>query len=958
MKEHTDAVYSVAFSPDGKTLASGSGDRTVKLWDAATGKRIASLGDSTAEIYAVAFSRDGTLIFAAGVDRSIRAWKIEGATTALIRTIFAHDAPIVRLGVSRDGQTLVSAGEDRKVKLWNLPALDPAGSLDAQNDWPLGLAISNDGGRIAVGRYDGSLSIYDRKSARVVSSPIDPVGARKKGDATASRSGKPELLRDATLNPPEPRGATRGSKIAFRLDGNGIGQAYEVVFDDPGLAARIKPTDKPEPNRLDVELTVAQEARLGRHRFWVRTPLGTPSAGSFVVSAAADRPETEPNDSQDKATVADVPVTATGTIAKPGDVDFFRLEVKKDETIVCSVSARSIGSALDASISLWNARGEVLAEKTGAGVDPILTYRAPRAETIFLRVADGEFGGSPNHGYRVQIGPLPYVQAWFPYYAKQGESTKVDLKGANPSARAIVVNATKDAKPGTIVPLLSRMESDAIEGALPKSVVAEGDQAVEREPNDVVAAAQSLADFGGVSGRIDKPGDADLYRFKARKGERLIVEVFGDRLGTAIDSTIEILDSSGRRIPRAILRPTARTTVAFRDHGSSGRSMRFVEWNDFKIGDYLLIGREVTRLYELPRNPDDDAVLWGQGLARINSGRRTAFFETTPEHHAFGQTIEKVEVYPPGSNLPSGGATPTILHYRNDDGGPGFEKDSRLTFDPPADGDYLVRIEDSREFGGETFGYHLLIRRPSPDFKLSASPENPNIPRSAAKIVTVGIDRLDGFDEPVEVWVEGLPKGVTATKGLIEAGDYAAEIALSATADAPDFSDPTWKIIARGTRTGLRHEFDPGGDRAGWITVVPEVELRLIAGSDRVEIRPGGRVAFRFGVERDSPLEGRVPINVRNLPLGVRVLDIGLNGVLVTENQKERTVVLEAQPWVEPGDRPFFASGRLELLGEAKNGNGRPVIDVSRETVGRPIELVILPKDSDSKRNRPVARHP
>src|SRR5207248_2555091 len=165
----------------------------------------------------------------------------------------------------------------------------------------------------------------------------------------------------------------------------------------------------------------------------------------------------------------------------------------------------------------------------------------------------------------------------------------------------------------------------------------------------------------------------------------------------------------------------------------------------------VLVGRELTRIFELPRNPDDDAIMWGLGHARNNPGERVAFLETTPEHHPLAQPIYKVEIHPPGTTFPAGGVPPVILHYRNDDGGPGFGKDARLTFDPPADGTYLVRVEDARGLGGERFGYHLVVRRPRPDFRLSISTENPNVPRGGTAVLTASIVRLDGFDGPVDV---------------------------------------------------------------------------------------------------------------------------------------------------------------------------------------------------------------
>ena len=78
--------------------------------------------------------------------------------------------------------------------------------------------------------------------------------------------------------------------------------------------------------------------------------------------------------------------------------------------------------------------------------------------------------------------------------------------------------------------------------------------------------AQELAVPGGASGHIGHDGDVDFYRFRARKGERIVVEVYGRRLGSPIDSIVEVLERAGRPIPRAVLRPVDQTEVAFRDH--------------------------------------------------------------------------------------------------------------------------------------------------------------------------------------------------------------------------------------------------------------------------------------------------------------------------------------------------------------------------------------------------------
>ena len=69
-----------------------------------------------------------------------------------------------------------------------------------------------------------------------------------------------------------------------------------------------------------------------------------------------------------------------------------------------------------------------------------------------------------------------------------------------------------------------------------------------------------------------------------------------------------------------------------------------------------------------------------------------------------------------------------------------------MTFDPPADGEYLVRVEDVRGLGGEDFGYHLVVRRPRPDFQVSPRHREPEHPARGTALVTVNLTRLDGFD--------------------------------------------------------------------------------------------------------------------------------------------------------------------------------------------------------------------
>lgn len=190
LKDHTDSVYAVAFNRDGTRLASVAGDRTLKLWDPKSGKRLFTLSDSTAELYSVAFHPSGREVVAVGADRMLRRWSLTPTAGTLARSAFAHQGPIIRALYSPDGAGIFTSSEDRTIRLWDADTLAERKVFERQPDWALGLAVSPDGGLLAVTRYDGSVTVYDALTGAksVVAGDADRAHGPRDSSARSSRA--------------------------------------------------------------------------------------------------------------------------------------------------------------------------------------------------------------------------------------------------------------------------------------------------------------------------------------------------------------------------------------------------------------------------------------------------------------------------------------------------------------------------------------------------------------------------------------------------------------------------------------------------------------------------------------------------------------------------------------------------------------------------------------------------
>ncbi|KAI0543145.1 hypothetical protein GGR58DRAFT_10947 [Xylaria digitata] len=127
-EDHTEAVYSVVFSGDGKTIASWSNDHTVLLWSADTGMHLQTLEGHTGAVYSVAFSGDGTTIASGSIDCTVRLWSAD--TGVRLRTLEGHTGAVCSVAFSGDGTTVASGSNDYTLRLWSANTGDCLRSID------------------------------------------------------------------------------------------------------------------------------------------------------------------------------------------------------------------------------------------------------------------------------------------------------------------------------------------------------------------------------------------------------------------------------------------------------------------------------------------------------------------------------------------------------------------------------------------------------------------------------------------------------------------------------------------------------------------------------------------------------------------------------------------------------------------------------------------------------------
>ncbi|MEI6075282.1 MAG: PPC domain-containing protein [Verrucomicrobiota bacterium] len=244
-----------------------------------------------------------------------------------------------------------------------------------------------------------------------------------------------------------------------------------------------------------------------------------------------------------------LPATINGQIL-PGGVDRYRFLATHGQHLILVANARSLIPYLadavpgwfESVLTIFDAKGRELAsnERFHLRPDPVIHFEVPHDGEYTVEIHDSIFRGREDFVYRLTIGEIPYVTGIFPLGGRAGEVTPVRLEGWNLPEKIHSVDNTK-AEPG-ITTLAGNYFNP-----VPFSID-QFPETTEREPNNKVSTAQSIALPVIVNGHIGQPGEHDFFKFTGRTGQKIVAEVVARRLDSPLDSFLRLTDATGKTL--------------------------------------------------------------------------------------------------------------------------------------------------------------------------------------------------------------------------------------------------------------------------------------------------------------------------------------------------------------------------------------------------------------------------
>lgn len=690
----------------------------------------------------------------------------------------------------------------------------------------------------------------------------------------------------------KPLGVTRGGEAVVTLKGNRLGDAREILFDQPGVEVlELKAVDN---KTVELKVKTKETLQPGMYSFRVVTASGVTNLRFLSVGTMPTVQEVEPNN--EFATPQDIKMNCTveGN-ADREDVDYYRVAVKAGEKLTVEIEGMRHRWSLnnrdifDPFIAIMDDKRFEVAVSDDSLLfqqDGVCSFTPEEDGQYTIAVRDSSFLGRANvSGYRLHVGSFPRPTTVIPSGGVQGEILQAKLIDVDGTITDASVQLPTD---------LVNPESSPGEPTQPYPVITEDEHGVspspnwirvgelpivtEEEPNNNHRKAPVCSVPALLCGVISEPGDFDCFTFDCKKGERFRVKLFArETLRSPLDGVMNVFDGNGKTVKSSddsggkldgMIDFTAASdsqyTVRIYDHLRGGSPLHnyLIEVSrvepSFKL-DLKELRRSEAMVVPVP--------IGGTGAMMVQATRSSFGEEIAIALEGLPEGVT-AQTYP----MPKGRVeVPVVLTATKD------AKHTGAFFDVIGTG----KLGD-REITADLEQYQKLVlgrnRRVMLDhwtpraamavcdampFSIElVQPKTPLLRRGSKNLV-VRIKRDEGFDAPVYLKTLYNPPGVSINNSRkIDKGKNEVSIPITANKNAGMATWPMIMQVSYGTKYGTQTVATP--------PIMLEVENAVFDYSfPRSAAETGQEMAITFGMEKIRDVEGEIEVEVVGLPNGV-----------------------------------------------------------------------------------------
>lgn len=731
----------------------------------------------------------------------------------------------------------------------------------------------------------------------------------------ASLWSLPAVAQPPTLSHLSPSAVAAGQSTDVTCYGANLAGASTAWLGLPGAQIELSPGiegNGMQSDRVVYRVTVPAEAAVGIYGLRVATGQGVSNLRLLLVDDVPTVDDGGTNKSHDTAQPLSLPVAVDGA-CEPESYDFYRFTAVTGQRVSVEVFARRLGSALDPVIRLLDASGRELAysdDELAIGVDCRLAYTFESSGEYVLEIRDIRYQGGGAHRYRLRVGDFPLVNSVFPTAGGRGTSPLLvavgdDVGGTSPWQVKVPLVTSLGRLP------LGVKYASGQGSALASLVVSGGMEQVELEPNDEPAAAGPFVIPGAMSGRFEAVRDRDYFRIQGAAGERYVFRGRTRSLGSPSDLYLRLLNNQGGVLAEAedsgtdegVLDVTFPADGEYylmvedvSRRGGPGHVYR-VEGERYRPGFSLAIEAEK---YDAPRG--------GVFVAKVTAARRDYNGPISLALEGLEGCTLANNVIPEGQNevvfraaLPAALETGSLNLFRV----VGSAQINDTEFKATASTLAALRAA----FNGLPYppaelqtNVALGVGPLFPDFfELRTDPEIVLYPQGLGSATfLVKANKLNGFDENIDLAIEGLPAGVSAAIAPLEKGKP--EVGITLTGPAA-LADGDYTFCLRGSSV---FQNQPR-------TLERQVVLRVAKPAAVTldlpgPLPPGGTLRAKVRLARLPGVAGPARVALRGLPAGVNAPELA-----VAEDQAELEFDLVASADTAPGMYPLVAVAILNV---------------------------------------------